>query len=313
MVNQIRTALSRFGTVIALVLLVAYFQVNASSFLTSGNIAAVLSQAAVLVLLAGGLTLVLVLGQFDLSVGWVATLAGMVCTGLMSEHGVSLALAIAAALGSGALVGLVNGLLVTRLQVNALLATLATSSIIQGLLVWYSITPFSTGLSPKFLDFGFKAWGPLPAPALAAGVVTFVVWVILQHTAAGRHMYAVGGSPEAARVAGIDVKRITVGAFVACSTMAAAGGVVLAGQLGSGQPQGAVGLLLGTFAAAFLGSATWREGEFHIAGTVIGVLILGVVFSGLGIMNTPAYLNNIVTGGILIAAVGMASLLRPRS
>lgn len=310
--GKLATWLGKYGTVLALVLLVAYFQINAAGFLNSGNIAAILGQAAVLMLLAGGLTLVLVLGLFDLSVGWVASMAGMICTGLMSEHHVSLPLAVLVALLAGAVVGLVNGVLVTVFRINALLATLATGSLVSGFLTWYSITPFSTGLSNDFLNFGFKRWGWLPAPALASAVVCFVAWVILQHTASGRNMYAVGGSAEAARIAGVNVRRITIGAFVACSVMAAAGGIVLAAQLGSGQPQSAVGLLLETFAAAFLGSATWREGQFHLAGTAVGVLILGVVFSGLGIMNTPAWLNQVITGLILIAAVGLSSLVRPK-
>lgn len=307
-----RMALSRYGTVIALILLIVFFQLNTGNFLSSGNIAAVLNQAAVLMLLAGGLTLVLVLGQFDLSVGWVASLAGMICTGLMSEQGVALPLAVLAALAVGAFVGVVNGVLVTALGINALLATLATGSIVSGFLAWYSITPFSAALPDAFLNFGFQRWGWLPAPAVASALICLLGWVVLQHTAPGRYMYAVGGNAEAARIAGVNVRGITIGAFVACSVMAAAGGIVLAAQLGSGQPQGAVGLLLGTFAAAFLGSATWREGQFHLAGTGVGVLILGVVFSGLGIMDTPAWLTSVVTGLILIAAVGLSTLLRPK-
>jgi ribose transport system permease protein len=311
--SRLRELTARYGTVFALIALVVVFQIQTGNFLSSGNIAAVLNQAAVLALLAGGLTLVLVLGQFDLSIGWVASLGGMIATGLMSQRGVSLPVAVAAALVAGAVIGLINGLLVTVLRINALLATLATASVISGLSSWYSIRPFSTDLAPSFIEFGITTWGWLPAPALAAGLCCFVAWVFLQHTSAGRRMYAVGGNREAARIAGVHVERTMVGAFIACSVMASAGGVLLASQLGSGQPQSAVGLLLGAFAAVFLGSATWREGQFHIAGTVIGVLILGVVFSGLSLLNTPSYLNDIATGIILIVAVGASARLRPRT
>jgi ribose transport system permease protein len=310
---RLKELVSKFGTVVALVVLAAYFQLRTSDFLTSGNLAAILNQGAVLMLLACGLTLCLTLGQFDLSVGWVASTSAMVCTGLMSKHGTPLVLAVVVAIGVGALVGLANGLMVTTLRINALLATLATGSVLSGLGSWYSITPFSTGLSEHFVDFGLKTWGWLPAPALAAAVVCLAAWVFLQHTAAGRRMYAVGGNAEAARIAGVHVTLITIGAFVASSTLAAIGGIILAAELGSGQPQSAVGLMLGTFAAAFLGAATWREGQFHIAGTVIGVLILGVIFSGLSLLGTQAYVNDISTGLILVVAVGLSALLRPKS
>lgn len=304
----------RFGTVVGLVILVAYFSiVTSGELLTSANIAAILNQTAVLGVLALGLTVCLVLGQFDLSIGWTASLAGMICTGLMSQHGTSPWLATLAALAAGALVGLINGIVVTMLRVNALLATLAMGSVISGLINWYSISPFVANIPQSFVNIGSNKVLGIPIPAIILGVLGLLLWTYLQQTAGGRRMYAVGGNEEAARIAGIRIKRVQLLAFVICGVTAATAGILLAVQLGSGQPTGAVGLLLSAFAGAFLGSATWREGEFHIGGTIVGVLILGVVFSGLALTDAQYFLKDIITGVILVVAVGSASLLRSRT
>jgi ribose transport system permease protein len=301
----------RFGTVVALAGLVLYFALATSGqILTSGSIAAILNQVTVVGILSLGLTVCLVLGQFDLSIGWTASLGGVVATGLMSENGFPAWLAVILALAAGALVGLVNGLVVTYLRVNAFLATLAMGSVLSGVISWYTISPFTANLSERFLTFGLKEVLGVPLPALVLFVLAVVLWVFLQQTASGRRMYALGGNAEAARIAGVRVKRLQIAAFVICSTCASLAGVLLAAQLGSGQPNGATGLLLGAFAAAFLGASTWRDGEFHIGGTVVGMLIMGVLFSGLALTDAKYFLKDVITGSILVLAVGGASLLK---
>jgi ribose transport system permease protein len=310
----VKEVLERFGTVIALVVMIVYFAIATSGdMVTSQNIAAILNQIAVLGVLAIGLTVCLVLGQFDLSIGWTASLAGMVATGLMSQHGTPMLVAVAAAVGVGALVGLVNGLIVTVLRVNALLATLAVGSVISGLINWYSISPFTSGIAPSFKSIGQDKVIGIPNAAIVLAVIGIGLWVFLQQTAGGRRMYAIGGNEEAARVAGVNIRRVQLLAFVICGVCAAVSGLLLAAQLGSGQPTGAVGLMLSAFAGAFLGSATWREGEFHVGGTIVGVLILGVVFSGLALTDAAYYLKDIITGAILVIAVGAASVMRART
>lgn len=302
----------RFGSVIVLVLLIIYFGVaTRGNMLSLGSITSILNQISVLGVLSLGLTVCLIIGQFDLSIGWNASLSGMVATGLMSVNSVPTPLAILAAIGVGVLVGLVNGLVVTFLRVNALLATLAMGSVLGGLISWYSVSPF-LNLPADFTALGQTVIFHIPSPAIVMAVLGVLLWVFLQQTPPGRWMYAIGGNEEAARVAGVRIRPIQILGFIVCGVCASVSGILLAAQLGSGQPTGAVGLLLSAFAAAFLGSATWREGEFHIAGTVVGVLVLGVVFSGLALTNAPYFLKDIATGLILILAVGSSSLLRTR-
>lgn len=312
--RSVVAALPRFGTVIVLVLMVAYFAIATSgAIVTTQNIQSILNQISVLGVLSLGLTVCLVLGQFDLSIGWTASLAGMVSTGLMSQHGTPMLIAVLAAIGVGLVVGLVNGLIVTVLRVNALLATLAVGSVISGIINWYSISPFTDGISQSFKDLGQNKVLGVPGPAIVLILLAIGLWTFLQQTAGGRRMYAIGGNEEAARVAGVRIRAMQVLAFVICGVCASISGILLAAQLGSGQPTGAVGLMLSAFAGAFLGSATWREGEFHIGGTIIGVLILGVIFSGLSLTDAAYYFKDITTGVILVLAVGSAAVLRTRS
>jgi ribose transport system permease protein len=308
------TVFRRFGTVIAFALIVAYFYSSTNGdLLSTGNVAAILNQASVVGTMALGLTVCLVLGQLDLSIGYVATLSGLVVTGLMSEQGLSTFVAIAAALAISAFIGLVNGVVVTLLKVNALLATLAMGSVIGGVISWYTIAPFTSGISDGFISFGQKTWSFMPAPAVVLLGTALILWLFLQQTPTGRRMYALGGNPEAARNAGVRVIQLQILAFAISGLCAGIAGILLSAQLGSGQPTGAIGLLLGAFSAAFLGASTWREGEFHIGGTLLGVLIIGVVFSGLALTDAQYYLKDIVTGAILILAVGSANLLGDRA
>ncbi len=313
--SVVRGAVTRFGTVGAFIVMIIYFEIASSGLmLRAQNIGSILNQSAPLGLLSIGLTLCLILGLFDLSIGYTGTLAGMVCTGLMLNQGVAWPVALVATLVMGALIGLINGFIVTVLRVNALVATLAIGSVISGVLLWYSIAPF-IGIFPQaFLDIGESSIFPwLPVSVLVFAGVALLMWTFLEKTPTGRRMYAVGGNEEAARIAGVRIKLMQVVAFVVCGLCASGSGVVLAAQLGSGQPTGEIGLLLSAFAAAFLGSATWREGEFHIMGTVIGVLILNVVFSGLALTNAPYWLKYVITGIVLILAVAMGSSLRSKN
>jgi ribose transport system permease protein len=170
-----------------------------------------------------------------------------------------------------------------------------------------------SGIPDEFLVFGQGRVGPIPAPVLFLAAVAILLYVLLEHTQVGRHMYAIGGNAETARLSGIAVKRyalIGLGISAACAALA---GIVVAANLGVGRPQG-VGdtYLLDAFAAAFIGAATLRPGRFHIVGTVIGVLLIGVINNGLSIMGVETFWQYIVRGTILLVALLGASLLFSR-
>jgi len=310
-----RTALiglSRYGTIIGLLLMVLFFSVNAPGiFLSRANFLNILSQASLTAIIASGLTYTLVVGEFDLSIGYVASFVGLIVTGLMAYEAFPIWLSIVCALALGSGIGIINGLLVTKVRINAVISTLGIGTMLTGLGFTYSAFPIATGIPRAFTDIslGRIVFG-LPNPVIIMVVVLLALWTVLNKTDIGQKMQAVGSNMEAARLSGIRVDRIKIFAFATAGFCAALTGTLLSSLLGSGTLAAADGYLLDAFAAVFLGSATLREGEFHITGTLVGVLILAVGFNGLSIFGAPTHFQPIFKGGILVLAVGMSALAR---
>lgn len=310
-----RTALiwlSRYGTIVGLLLMVVFFSANAPGiFLSRANFLNILSQASLTAIIASGLTYTLVVGEFDLSIGYVASFVGLIVTGLMAYQGFPIWLSIVCALLLGAAIGAFNGILVTKVRINAVISTLGVGTMLTGIGFTYSSFPIATGIPRAFTDIalGRFVFG-LPNPVIIMVIVLIALWVILNKTDIGQKMQAVGGNLEAARLSGIRVDRIKIFAFATAGFCAALTGTLLSSLLGSGTLAAADGYLLDAFAAVFLGSATLKEGEFHITGTLVGVLILAVGFNGLSIFGAPTHFQPIFKGGILVLAVGMSALAR---
>ncbi|RUY44082.1 ABC transporter permease [Mesorhizobium sp. M7A.F.Ca.CA.001.08.2.1] len=310
-----RTALiwlSRYGTIVGLLLMVVFFSANAPGiFLSRANFLNILSQASLTAIIASGLTYTLVVGEFDLSIGYVASFVGLIVTGLMAYQGFPIWLSIVCALLLGAAIGAFNGILVTKVRINAVISTLGVGTMLTGIGFTYSSFPIATGIPRAFTDIalGRLVFG-LPNPVIIMVIVLIALWVILNKTDIGQKMQAVGGNLEAARLSGIRVDRIKIFAFATAGFCAALTGTLLSSLLGSGTLAAADGYLLDAFAAVFLGSATLKEGEFHITGTLVGVLILAVGFNGLSIFGAPTHFQPIFKGGILVLAVGMSALAR---
>lgn len=303
---------ARYGTIIGLFGMMVVFAITAPGFLSTGNFLDVLAQASITAIIAGGLTIVLAAGEFDLSIGWLASLSGVLVVGLMVRQGLPIAAAIILALIVGAGVGLFNGVIVTHLGVNALVATLGTGTLLVGFNYLYgSGISLSTGIPQAFVDLGVESWLlGLPNLVVIMLVIYAILWVLLNQTARGQEIQAVGGNPEAARLSGVPVERVKVFAFILGGTCAATGGVLLAARLGSGETTAGDSYLLDSFAAAFLGSAALRDGEFHIVGTLIGVITLGIGFNGLALFGAPTFYQYMFKGGLLIIAVALSSVAR---
>jgi ribose transport system permease protein len=271
----------------------------------------VINQAALALIIAGGLTVAVIVGELDLSIGFAASFEGVLVTGLMVNQGLPPALAILIVLLCGAAIGLINGLIVTKIGVNSVIATLGTGTVIVGLNFWYSSgAPIATGVPDSFVDIALgRLWG-LPHNVLIMAVVIALLWVLVERTSIGQSIQAVGGNAVAARFSGIQVDRVKILGFVIAGICAALTGILLASALGSGTTSAADSYLLTAFAAVFLGSATLRDGEFHILGTLIGGLIIAVGFNGLAIFGAPTFYQYVFQGGILIVAVGLSSLGR---
>lgn len=304
---------SRFATILGLVAMIVVFSIlSPRAFPSIYNFTNVLNQASLVMILAGGLTVAVIVGELDLSVGFAASLHGILVTGLIVHNQLPIPLALLIVLAAGALVGLVNGLIVTKLRVNSVIATLGSGTIITGLAFAYSAgVPIVAGVPEAFLQLSLGRWlWGIPNNIVVMAVVLGALWVIVERSALGQEIQAVGGNANAARLSGINVDRIKIAGFVMSGICAAMTGILLASRLGSGTTSAGDSYLLTAFAAVFLGSATLRDGEFHILGTFIGALIIAVGFNGLNIFGAPTYSQYILQGGILIAAVGLSSLGR---
>jgi ribose transport system permease protein len=304
--------MAKYGTIIALLTMVVVFSfARTSTFATTANAVEILSEIAIITIVASGLTVGLAAGVFDLSIGYVASFAGVLATGLMSMQGRSVSAAILITFAVCGAIGVVNGIIVTKANVNSFIATLGTGTVIIGLNYAYnSGVEVTQGIPNQFISINLTRVFGIPLPVFVMAGAIGVLWVVLNRTVLGQNIQAVGGNREASRLAGVPVERVQIYALVISAICAGAGGMLLAAKLGSGSPTAADGYLLTAFAAAFLGSVALRDGEFHIFGTVIGVLIVDVGFNGLTLLGLATYYEYIFTGLLLIVAVAGSTLAR---
>ena len=305
--------LARYGTIIGLIAMIVAFSVlSPKAFPTVGNFTNVLNQASLAMIIAGGLTLAVVVGELDLSIGFAASLHGVLVTGLIVHDKLPIPIAILIVVGVGAVIGVVNGLIVTKMKVNSVIATLGVGTIITGLTFAYSTgVPIVAGVPESFLQLSLGRWlFGIPNNIVIMTLVLGFLWLLVERTSLGQEIQAVGGNATAARLAGINVDRVKILGFVISGMCAALTGILLASRLGSGTTSAADSYLLTAFAAVFLGSATLRDGEFHVLGTLVGALIIAFGFNGLNIFGAPTFSQYIFQGAILIVAVGLSSLGR---
>jgi ribose transport system permease protein len=304
---------ARYATILALLLMIVAFSiVSPRAFPTVGNFTNVLNQASLTMIIAAGLTVAVIVGELDLSIGFAASLHGILVTGLIVSNQLPIAVAVAIVLAIGAVIGLVNGLIVTKIKVNSVIATLGIGTILTGLAFAYSAgVPIVAGVPEAFLQLSLGRWLlGVPNNIVVMVLVLGALWLLVERTSLGQEIQAVGGNPIAARLAGIDVDRIKILGFIISGMCAALTGILLASRLGSGTASAADSYLLTAFAAVFLGSATLRDGEFHVLGTLIGALIIAFGFNGLNIFGAPTFSQYVLQGAILIVAVGLSSLGR---
>lgn len=320
----LRDAVYRYGLLALLVALAAWFAAATPAFATVPNLLVILQSVSITAIVALGVTVSLVVGGFDLSVGANVSLTVMLTTALQVYLALPGWVAVLAGLASGALVGLVNGLLVVLGRVPDLVATLGTMFVVQGLaLVITSGQSVSSGATfrgepaPGRIDELFLWLGrgrPLgiPVPVIATALVAIAVAVLLARTRTGRLLGAVGGNAEAARLAGVRVGRTRVVAYVISGLLAAVGGVLLAGRLGRGDVGAGSSYLLEAVAAALIGYAVLGANRPHALGTVVGALFVGVVLNGLTMQNLPYYAQDLIKGVLLVGAVllSFSSLFR---
>ncbi len=301
---------ARYGTLGAAVLIFAVFALSSEQFTSANNISNILVQISVLTVISSGLTVAVASGEFDLSVGQVAGLSGVLVAGLMAWSALPIAVAIALAVLSGVALGIVSGLLVTRLRIPSLIATLAMGPIALGLNYAYDGGDSIYTSFPKafYVIATGRVLGVIPVPIIIASVVVLAFYVLVNRTRLGRALVATGSNLQAARLSGINVNRCRLLALVLSALGAALGGIMLTARLGTGQPGAGEAYLMDSLTAVFLGMTAFKPGRASIQGTLVGVVIIGMLDNGLNLLGAPFYLQNEVRGVVMIAAVSLAVL-----
>jgi L-arabinose transport system permease protein len=240
--------------------------------------------------------------DFDLSVGSTVAFAGVLCAMVLNATNNTF-IAIVAAVAAGAAIGFVNGAVIAYLRINALITTLATMEIVRGLGFIVSHGQAVGVSSDTFIEFGVTSFFGVSLPIWVTLVCFIVFGVMLNHTVYGRNTLAIGGNPEASRLAGINVERTRVWIFLIQGAVTALAGVILASRITSGQPNAAEGFELNVISACVLGGVSLLGGRATISGVVIGVLIMGTVENVMNLLNIDAFYQYLVRGAILLAAV----------
>lgn len=303
--NQLLGKIMRYEQIpllMALLLIFIFLTTQSDVFLTADNLMNILRQSSVQLIAALGMTLALLAGQVDLSIGSLLAVVGITSVTVYNSTG-SVLLAILTGIVVGIIVGLINGLLVTKTRINALIATLGMMSILRGIsyLSTNARAVQTDGDALKLIGTGYI--GFLPIPVIIAVVVLAIFFYLLNHTTFGRYVYAIGGNEKAGHSSGLPVAKIQILVFIICALTAAISGLITTGRLNSFQPTIGVGFELDVIAAVILGGTRLTGGEGSLSGTILGVLILGVLNNGLVLMDVNSFWQDVIRGAVIIIAV----------
>lgn len=301
--------MAQYGLIVVFAALIGFFSVvQPNTFFTTQNAQTIAAGKAVVAILALAAMAPLIVGQFDLSVGFQLGLTQTLCAGLMLKQHESAVAAVAATLVVGVLFGLVNGLLVVRVKINAFIATLATGTLAAGLTQWYSNGESIFGTMPAtFLKLGRDQLVGIPLPLIYVAVFGVALWLVFEYTSWGRSCFAIGGNPRAALIAGVRVDRMTIQCFVLAGALSSVAGILSVMILGSADPNVGPDFLLPAFAGAFLGATSIRPGRYNAAGTFVAVYLLAAGITGLQQMGAASYIEQFFNGGALLIAVALSA------
>lgn len=305
---------STYGVFFILVIEFLIFSLASKSFLTLGNILSVGRQMSFTGIAAIGMTLVMLTGGIDISVGSMLAMAGVLCAKLSADVGLPLWIAVVITLLIGALFGLINGAAVTRLHIPALIATLATQTILKGIayLLTNAVPVKNLSATYKFLGQGY-IFGVIPVPLIITVALYVLAWWYLDKTYLGRRVYLSGGNEEATRLSGINTKWTITGTYVFSGVFAAIAGVLMAARLGSGQPSVGSGFEMDVITATVLGGISVNGGKGKVVNVFVGACIMGVLANGMTMLNINQYLQWIINGLVLLFAVTMSNLRKSSS
>lgn len=302
-VNQLQIfGIRDFATLMGLILLCIIISILSPVFLSPNNLVNVIMQSSINACIAIGLTFVILTGGIDLSVGSILALSGVVmASSLQAGHPLPVSLLIG--LGIGIVCGLMNGLLITKGNLPPFISTLGMMSMARGLALVYTNGRPISGFSKAFRWFGNGSMMGIPAQVVITILLYAVAYYILKYTRLGRYTYAIGGNEEATRLSGINVNRYKTIIYAVSGLMSAVGAVILTARLNSAQPIAGINYELDAIAATVIGGTSLNGGEGKITGTLIGALIMGVLRNGLNLMDVSSYLQQLIIGAVIVAAV----------
>lgn len=296
---------------VAFIILCVGLSIATPAFFTKDNILNVLRQVATNSNLAIGLTMAIIIGGIDLSVGAILAFSGLLCASFISD-GMNLGLAVLLAFTLGALFGLLNGLIIAYTNMPPFVVTLATQNIARGIVNVYANGQPISAMNPVFNFLGVGYFLGIPLPVIYSFVLLAVMILILGRSKFGRQLYAVGGNEEAARFSGINIKKVKIIVYTLCGALASFSGIILAARMYSGQPTAGDGFELDAIAASVLGGVSFSGGVGKLGGTIIGVLVLGVLTNGLNLLNINSFWQYIIKGIIILLAVYLDILKKRR-
>ena len=287
---------------IALVVICIVFGLLTDTFFTFLNIKNILRQVSLTAIAGIGMAMIILIGEIDLSVGSTQAAVGVIAVTVLNATG-NIPIAFIAAVLTGIIIGLINGLLVTKAEINSLIATLGTMAIIRGVgLVATQAVSIPVQIA-SFAEIGAgHLWG-IPVPVIICVVLVLLFYFILNHTVFGRYIYAIGGNPESAKLAGLPVKKIKLQVYMLGNILFALSAFILASRLNTGQAIAGTGFELQVIAAVILGGISLTGGNGTLMGAIIGMLILSVIQNGLVLLNVSSFYHEIVRGGVIILAV----------
>lgn len=301
-----------WGILAGLIGICAVFGIAAPNFISASNLLNVLRQVSTNGIIAFAMTFVIIIGGIDLSVGAVSAAAMMVTTCTIAYWDVSIACGVLLGLGFGVLVGFINGVIISKAEMAPFIVTLAMTTIVRGIAYITSnakpVRVFDEGFS--LIGGGFI--GPISFPVIYMIVILVIMSVILYKTKFGRYVYAIGGNREAARFSGIHIARIEISVYVISGLFSAISGIILASRMYTGQPTTGEGAELDAIAAVVLGGASLTGGVGGLGGTVIGVLIIGILSNGLNMLNVSYYYQLIIKGIVILLAVYIDALKKKK-
>jgi len=311
--SSYKQTLSRFQSLIALVVLCIILSILSDKFFTADNGLNVLRQIAVNICIATGMTLIVLTAGIDLSVGSVLALCGAVTAGLL-KNGIEIPAGnlfigftvLGAVLGGillGSLLGWFNGFTITKFKVPPFVATLAMLTIARGFTMLYTKGHPISNLGESFAFIGTGWFLGIPVPVYIAAIVVLLAVFVTQKTKMGRYIYAIGGNEQAAKLSGINIKKVKIKVYAMAGALAALGGIIVTSRLDSAQPNAGISYELDAIAAVVIGGTSLSGGRGSVWGTVMGAIIIGVLNNGLVLLNVSPFWQQVVKGSVILLAV----------